>query len=233
MEEAIRDCNMQNPNIRSGGSDKDGDGGAGAMTALSHALSRKFSPVLTPTYGLLAVFAFTPLRYASSQALWTVSLIVFGLTGLLPGLAVFLMTKYGDVSDIELSRRRDRLFPYLIMGVALAAAGVYIQAVGMPLWCARFYWGAAVACGVNLLINFRWKISAHGAGMGGLTALFVLLTRYSLTMAHFWISVPIMLTLTGMLCMGRVWLGRHTPLQTVAGSLAGFLSVFLFATINL
>ena len=69
--------------------------------------------------------------------------------------------------------------------------------------------------------------------MGGLTALFVLLTRYSLTMAHFWISVPIMLTLTGMLCMGRVWLGRHTPLQTVAGSLAGFLSVFLFATINL
>ncbi len=29
----------------------------------------------------------------------------------------------------------------------------------------------------------------------------------------------------GLLGMARVWLGRHTPLQTVAGEIVGFLGV--------
>lgn len=203
----------------------------GAADIVSHILSWVLSPILTPTYGIMAVFALSPLRYASFSVMATVTAVVFALTAAIPGLAVWLLNRYGDVSDLALSHRDDRLYPYIIMGAALTAAGFYLQSIGAPQWLPRFYWGAAIACAINLTVNFRWKISAHAAGMGGLTALFVILTRYCLphTGMTGWIIASILLC--GLLGSARVWLGRHTALQTITGLLTGFLSVFILEII--
>lgn len=197
------------------------------MTVISHVLSWVLSPLLTPTYGILVVFGVTALRYAPSSSIWTVSLIVFGLTAVLPGFAVWLLTRFGDVSDMALSRRSDRLYPYIIMGAALAGTGFYLQVIGMPLWIDKFFWGGAIACAVNLAVNTKWKISAHGAGMGGFVAMLSVLGNDTLPHPSLWIWVIVAVMLTGFLGSARVWLGRHTAAQTVAGSLVGFLSVFL------
>ncbi|MDE5773023.1 MAG: phosphatase PAP2 family protein [Muribaculaceae bacterium] len=196
------------------------------IDTLSHFFSWVFSPLLTPTYGIIAVFAFTPLRYAQAGSIATVISVIFALTGILPGLTVWLLTKFGDVSDLALTRRSDRLYPYIIITAAMIAAGFYMHVLKSPEWIPLFFWGAAAACVINFIINFKWKISAHGAGIGGLTALFAILTNYALPTIHVWIWLVIAIILCGVLAASRVWLGRHTPMQTIAGTLVGFLCVF-------
>lgn len=198
-----------------------------AITVISHILSWVLSPLLMPTYGIIIVMIATALRYAPLSAKWTVGAIVFGMTAVLPGVAVWLLTKYGDIKDVALSRRTDRLYPYILMGAALAGTGFYLQAIGVPEWIDKFYWGAGIACGVNLIINFKWKISAHGAGIGGFVAILASLGHDTLPHPSVWVWVIVAIFFTGILGSARVWLGRHTPMQTIAGSIVGFLSVFL------
>lgn len=200
---------------------------ASAITSVSHFLSWVFSPLLTPTYGMIAVFAMTPLRFVPGRTMAIVLAVVFGITGFLPGLAVLLLNKFGDVSDLALSRRSDRLYPYIIMTAALTATGFYLQAIGTPEWIPLFFWGAAAAGVINFIINFRWKISAHGAGMGGLTAMFAILHNHAFPNVEVWIWLIIAVIATGLLGAARVWLGRHTPVQTIAGALIGFICVFI------
>lgn len=199
----------------------------GAMTWISHFLSVVLSPVLVPTYGIIAVFMLSMFSYAPAASKWIITGIVFTLTGVLPSAAIFLLTRFGDVKDVALTRRSDRLYPYIITAACLLACGVYLRRSGLPEWVGDFYIGAAIATAVNLLVNFRWKISAHGAGIGGLIAMFIILNRYGLPSYNLWGWVVAAVIAAGLLGSARVWLWRHTPMQTVAGEIVGFLCVIL------
>ncbi|MDE6295175.1 MAG: phosphatase PAP2 family protein [Muribaculaceae bacterium] len=198
-----------------------------AVTLVSHILSWVFSPLLTPTYGMIAIFTMTPLRFAPLRSIFIVISVIFSLTAILPGLTVWLLTRYGDVADMALTRRKDRLYPYIIIIAALVAAGFYLKIIGTQLWIPSFFWGAAAAAAICFIINYWWKISAHGAGMGGLAALFAVLTRYSFPTVDVWIWLLAAIAVCGLLASARVWLGRHTPMQTIAGTLVGFICVFI------
>ncbi len=197
----------------------------GIMTTFSHLLSWIMSPILIPTYAIIMVFYLSMLSYAPTESKWIIIGIVFGLTAVVPGIGVWILTKFGDVSDYALSKRSDRLIPYTIVGACLLATGFYLTTTGLPEWVGYFFIGAAIATGVNLIVNFWWKISAHGAGMGGLIAMIMVMNRYGLPQYNLiWWCVAAIIG-AGLLGMARVWLGRHTPLQTVAGEIVGFLGV--------
>lgn len=197
----------------------------GFMTGFSHAMSWIFSPVIVPTYAIIMVFYFSMLSYAPTSSKISIIAIVFAFTAFIPALAVWVLTRYGDVSDMALSRRTDRLIPYIVEGASLMACGYYLTTTGLPDWVGFFFIGAAVATGINLVINFRWKISAHGAGMGGFIAMILVMNRYGLPQYNLWGWCLAAVVIAGVLGMSRVWLGRHTPLQTVAGEIVGFLGV--------
>lgn len=199
----------------------------GFVTTISHILSWVLSPVLLPTYGIIAVFALSMLSYAPARSKWIIVGIVFGLTCLIPCIAVWILTKFGDVSDVALSRRTDRTIPYIITAASLLGCGLYLNVVGMPEWVGYFYIGAAIASIINLLINFKWKISAHSAGIGGFVAIFLVLNRYGVPPYNLWVWCIVAIALGGMLGAARVWLGRHTAMQTIAGETVGFLSVII------
>lgn len=197
----------------------------GFMTGFSHFLSWTLSPVLVPTYAIILVFHLSMLSYAPTGSKWAIIGIVFSLTALIPGLSVWVLAKFGDVSDYALSKRTDRLIPYIIVGACMLATGFYLTTTGLPEWVGYFYIGAAVATGINLIINFRWKISAHGAGMGGLIAMILVMNRYGLPPYNLWWWCVAAVTAAGLLGMARVWLGRHTPMQTIMGEIVGFIGV--------
>ena len=135
------------------------------------------------------------------------------------------MSRYGGVKDVALTRRSDRPIPYILIGCALLGCGYYLSTTGLPVWVSLFYIGAAVAAAVNLIVNFWWKISAHGAGMGGFIAMIMLMNRYGLPHYNLWIWCIGAVLAGGLLGMARVWLGRHTPMQTVAGEVSGIICV--------
>lgn len=199
----------------------------GLMTLWSHFMSIVFSPIVVPTYGIIAVFMLSMFSYAPAASKWIITGIVFGITGVIPAAAIYVLTKFGDVKDMALTRRSDRLFPYIITAACLLACGFYLTKTGLPGWVGYFYIGAGIATVINLIVNFFWKISAHGAGIGGLIAMFVILNHYGLPSYNLWGWVIAAVIVAGLLGTARVWLWRHTPMQTIAGEIVGFLSVIL------
>ncbi|MDE6010855.1 MAG: hypothetical protein K2F87_05385 [Muribaculaceae bacterium] len=196
-----------------------------AVTMVAHILSWGLSPVLLPTYAIIVIFALSMLSFSPLKSKVIITAIVFGFTCLLPCLAIILLMKHGDVKDAELSRRSERFVPYLINLLCLLGCGFYLGTTGLPEWVSLFYIGAAVATAINLLVNFKWKISAHGAGIGGFIAMLMIMNRYGLPHYNLWGWCIGAVIAGGLLGMSRVWLGRHTPMQTVMGEIAGIAGV--------
>ncbi len=135
------------------------------ITICSNILSWVFVPLLMPVYGIILIFSLSFLSYAPMHTKVVFTLIVFGANFIVPMLLVLLLKKLGLIDDIGLNGRRERLIPYIITIVCLAGTGLFLYLKMAPLWVAMFYAGGALAGLINLIVNFRWKISAHAAGI--------------------------------------------------------------------
>ena len=202
-----------------------------AVTGFSHLLSWVLVPLLMPVYGLMLAFGLSVLDVAPMHLRVNYTLIVAGITVVIPMILVVLLKRLGLVDDIGLNNRKERLIPYIITIIAYGAAAWYMAAKHAPLWLSMFFAGGAVAALVNLLINFRWKISAHAAGIAGVVALLIRIAKDGYPEPEIFTWLLIAIGLTGLLGSARVWLGRHTVWQVVAGYAVGFCSVFFLTMI--
>lgn len=201
------------------------------VTRCANIISWIFVPLLMPVYGIILIFSLSFLAFAPFTTKLVFSLIVFGANFIVPMLLVLLLKKIGVISDIGLNGRKERLVPYIITIVCLGGTGWFLYMKMAPLWVAMFYVGGALAALINLLINFRWKISAHAAGIAGLVAMLIQVMKEGAATPGmtWWIAGSILLT--GMLGSARIWLGRHTLMQVLAGTAVGFLSVWTLSLI--
>lgn len=201
------------------------------VTGFSHLLSWVLVPLLMPVYGLMLAFGLSVLDLAPMHLRVNYTLIVAGITVVIPMILVVLLKKLGLVDDIGLNNRKERLIPYIITIIAYGAAAWFMAAKHAPLWLSMFFAGGAVAALINLVINFRWKISAHAAGIAGVVALLIRIAKDGYPEPEVYIWLLIAIGLAGLLGSARVWLGRHTVWQVVAGYAVGFCSVFFLTMI--
>ncbi|MCS6773784.1 MAG: hypothetical protein RMM31_03080 [Anaerolineae bacterium] len=146
-------------------------------------------------------------------------------------LAVFVPTAYvlfqlarGRVHDVQLSVREERLKPYLLTVVCMVVSFAALQYAQAPRTLRQLALANAVQFSLLLLITLRWKISAHGASMGGMAAM--LHALFGVGALPFWVLVP----LVG---WSRVHLRRHDLLQVAAGAALGMSVVwFTFSHIT-
>lgn len=199
------------------------------LNGLSNVLSWVLVPLLMPVYGLILAFGLSILDVAPFRMRLLFTLIIFGIDVVIPMLLILLLKKMGIVSDVGLNGRKERLIPYLIMIVCYMGSAWFLAAKGAPMWLAMFFAGGAAAGLVNVIVNFRWKISAHAAGIAGVVALLIRIesTGSPEPQLMFWLILTV--ALAGLMGSARVWLGRHTVLQVLAGYAVGFCSV-LFLT---
>lgn len=201
------------------------------ITRCANIISWVFVPLLMPVYGIMLIFSLSFLSYAPFHTKLVFTLIVFGANFIVPMLLVLLLKKLGMIDDIGLNGRRERLIPYIITVVCLAGTGLFLYLKMAPLWVAMFYAGGALAGIINLIVNFRWKISAHAAGIAGLVAMLIQVIKEGPSSeGMIWWIVGTILT-AGLLGSARIWLGRHTLLQVLAGTAVGFLSVWSLSLI--
>ena len=195
------------------------------MRLFSKILSILFHPFLMQTYGitiaLICTFlALYPLR---------VKLLIWGATFLstavLPGLFIYLLIRNGVASDLELTKRKERVLPYVIFFTSVLLCLYFLYRMMMPFWLIALLRGVCIALFIALCINFFWKISAHMIGIGGLLGGLMgiahvhLINPYSAFMAVWLIAC-----LVG---MSRIFLKRHTPMQVYAGFSLGFMCTFV------
>lgn len=202
-----------------------------AFTGFSHFLSWVLVPLLMPVYGLILAFSLSVLDVAPMGMRINFTLIVAGITCVIPMILVVLLKKLGFVQDLGLNNRSERPIPYIIMIVAYGITAWFMASRHAPLWLSMFFAGGAVAALVNLIINFEWKISAHAAGIAGIVALLIRIAKDGYPEPEIYVWLLVAIGLAGLLGSARVWLGRHTVWQIVAGYAVGFCAVFFMTMI--
>lgn len=193
------------------------------MRLIAKIISILLHPLLIPTYGVLLLF--TTARFIAVPLLpkLIVAVTVFCCTAIIPALIIFLFLKLGKVTSLEITNRQERTRPYLYSLITYLFCAYYLWKVNMPFWFVMMVAGSALSILILLLVNLRWKMSAHLSAMGGLLAgIFVVAIHYVIN--------PYMLiigTLFASAAVGsaRVILNAHTPEQTLAGFFNGFFCV--------
>jgi len=189
-------------------------------------ISIVFQPLLMTTYGMIMLMnmdVFSPLPYV-----WR--LIAVGgtllFTGILPAVPILLMLRKGDVSNVFISKREERTMPYLFSFLAYVFWALFMwRTLQFPTFLVAMGIGAAVSIFIIVFINLKWKISAHLAGMGGLTGA-VFGVCYRMAVNPLWLLVTLLL-ISAVVAIARIELKAHTPAQTLVGFVVGFILLFV------
>ncbi len=197
----------------------------------STAVSWLMSPLLMPVYGIVMVFMLTVYSYVPMGIKLGFTLIVAGVTIILPMLTVLLLKRLGMVDDLGLNGRKERTIPYLITILCMGGTAVFLAMKGFPLWVVMFYAGGALAGLIEAIINNWWKISAHAAGVAGLVAMLVRMSHTPMVNPDVLTWLIVAVACAGLTGSARLWLGRHTLAQVLAGYAVGFCSVYFLTMI--
>ena len=196
---------------------------AGAANALSNALS----PMMMPTYGVFLTLWVSVLCLLSYGTRVTVLLMCMGITCILPLIFLSVLHHFKLVKDFQVSQRKERLIPYLFTALCYAVAAYYLFYRHSPQWFVMFMVGSAVTVLVVAIINLKWKISAHMAGIGGIIALVYQIHVQGLSAFYLLWLICILIMVAGLLGSARLTLQRHNLWQVLAGVVVGFLCVSL------
>lgn len=195
----------------------------------SSILSTVFSPLLVPTYGVMIGLSTTVLALIPLSTRLSVGAVVLMLTCLLPMLLIGLMWKGGYLSDPGLNKQTERTIPYIITAATFLAAAIYLWRLRAPMWLVMFPTGGLLAAVISLIVNRRWKISAHMAAMGGLFGIVcrIAVSDFAIVNMVWWVALTAVCC--GLVAMARLVLNRHTPGQVIAGFVNGFVCVLLLS----
>ncbi len=188
--------------------------------------------MLMVTYGvaLALTFTFLSMLYPLPLKLWILG-GTFTSTALVPGLFIYLLVKNGAAGDVELSNRKERAIPYLIIISSLLICVFFLYRMLIPVWLLAILLGACVALFIALCVNFVWKISAHAIGIGGLLGGIMGVARLHM-INPYWAFIAVLIA-AGLLGTSRIFLKRHTPMQVYAGFGLGFICTFVAPLVSI
>ncbi len=202
------------------------------MHIVARIFSNILSPIFIPTYSVFMALWISILSFLPAGTRWAVVAITFIITCVFPSASIFILYKIGRISDPALNNRNERFIPYIITILCYVAAAIYMSRIHAPMWLIMFLFGGALAALISFVITFRWKISAHMAAIGGLTALAFRIANDHVNVMQMDYIIYLTILLAGILGTSRIILNRHTLGQVLAGALNGFLCVYLLTMIN-
>lgn len=197
------------------------------IAGVANFLSTVLSPLLMPTYGVFLVLWVSVLCLLPYGTRVAVLLICMGITCILPLIFLSVLRHFKLVKNLHVDIREQRLIPYLFTVLCYAVAAYYLYYCHSPQWFVMFMVGSAITVLLMALINLKWKISAHMAGIGGIVALVYQLHVQGLSAFDLLWLLCFTVIVAGALGSARLALRRHTLWQVLAGVVVGFLCVSL------
>lgn len=183
---------------------------AGHLSVIARAVSDILSPaVLSIPCLLLGILA------SDVPGTYRYALLYFLVAIPLPVLYVLWLLKSGRVTDFHLPDRRDRTGPFLISIAGAMGAALLLYYFGAPAVFLAPVLAALLQTLVLFLITLAWQISIHTATTTALVTFAVLALGSGASVLAF--LVPLVM-------WARIYLGRHTLAQTVAGACLGCAS---------
>lgn len=196
------------------------------QTRLSRVLSWLLHPFVVPLYVLgfmLLTDGFLSRLPASikSYLAWIVVLYA----AIVPMLSIAFMRGLGLLKNFGLHSQRSRLLPLLVGAISYVLCAITLSDVAVATIIRKFVLAAACCEVLALIVTPFWKISLHLICMGGVTAVFTLLSVAGAGQ-HFWALVATIL-LSGALASARLHLGAHNPSQIAVGYFGGLVVAML------
>ncbi|MES2591228.1 MAG: hypothetical protein V4608_05035 [Bacteroidota bacterium] len=192
-------------------------------TRIAKTISYLLHPLLMPTYGFAIIF-FTN-NFLSTFTAPDVKLIIltitFVFTFVLPAVNVLVLLKLGRINSLGMETSHERTVPYTSTALYYFALFYLFYNAGFPKVFQILILGAGISLLLTILINFKWKISAHMIGIGG-TAGAALGIGYRLQLDLHNVLL-VLLLLSGFVGYARLKLNTHTPAQVYSGFALGFL----------
>jgi hypothetical protein len=196
------------------------------MRYLALFCSALLHPLLLLNLGLASILKFHPYyqsKFYDAQ-FYTLTLFIAFTTFLMPVIAVYLLKRFGFVDDLAIDNPKQRLLPYSVIALLLAYAAFNLYRndfSGLPL---VFLLSTIVCIFLNILINFKLKISSHAIASGGLLGLYVCLTLLQHISVFNWLLI-VSILLAGVSGWARLSLNAHTEKQVYLGYVVGLVVV--------
>ncbi|MFB6343904.1 hypothetical protein ACE1ET_19435 [Saccharicrinis sp. FJH62] len=191
---------------------------------LAKTLSVLFHPLFMPTFGLILLFSFDNLYgFFPPVYKWFNILVIVVFTLLIPLISFWILMKTGQISDINIRDKNERLVPMILTFLSYAAAYILLLRFKVPQIVTRFVLGGVLTLLISGTITPFWKISAHMTGIGGFAGavfMFALVLNQNLSP-----MVSFIILMGGSLGWARMQLKAHTLLQVTAGFWLGFLTM--------
>ncbi len=195
------------------------------IAGVANFLTTVLSPLLMPTYGVFLALWISVLCLLPYGTRVSVLLMCMGITCIFPLIFLSVLRHFKLVKDLHVEVREQRLIPYLFTVLCYLVAAYYLYYCHSPQWFVMFMVGSAITVLVMALINLKWKISAHMAGIGGVIALVYQIHVLGLSAFDLFWLLCICIIFAGLLGSARLALKRHDIWQVLAGAIVGFLCV--------
>lgn len=193
---------------------------------LAKTFSILFHPLLLPTIGMLILFnSGSVLEYLPFQAKKVILLVVGVSTFILPLTFVPFFIFQKIIKNVQMENNRERLIPFFVTSVLYFFCYYLLVRLGAPQTISKFILAASITVVILFLFSFKWKISAHMMGIGGLTgALIAVSFRLNVNLEYFIIAA---ILVSGLIGFSRLILKTHTPCQIYTGWLVSVVVAFM------
>jgi len=178
------------------------------MHRFAYGISQVFCPPCVAIGGMLLAAAAHP----SPQG-WLCAGTYIVLAVLGPLLMLFWLMSRGEVSDLDVTQREERYKPFIVAVCGAAVAWSILSVLEAPGLQVQFAAAHAAVISIIVVITLYWKISVHAASAASLATLVSALLEAKLLAI---LPVPVLVV-----AWSRLYLGRHTLAQVVAGGVLG------------
>lgn len=155
---------------------------------------------------------------------WALIYVIF-VSGF-PLLYILLQVRRGNITDMHMPKREERMRPFVISWVACLAASILLFMVHASNIMLMFTLSTLIQITLMSLITALWQISIHAVSISG--AVITVGTLFGAVAA---LLITPLIPIVG---LARLNLHRHTRAQVIAGVIVGFISVSaVLATVGL
>jgi hypothetical protein len=181
-------------------------------------------PLLMPFYAVALVMNLnTYIAYSISPQLQRIILsLVFVTTTIMPVLTALILLQKGMIRSLEMESLAERRLPFISTAFFYMICYYLLLRLPVPRMLSLMVLGATITIFIAWLLSFKWKVSIHMIGIGGLTGMLFGLSQVlnaeliSMVLAAVFVS--------GMLGTARLILGAHTPAQIYTGFAIGLIT---------
>ena len=195
------------------------------MLRVARITSMVFTPFSIPFLSFLVLFLFSYLRIMPLQYKLIVLGIVYCFTILTPTITIFLFRKINGFASQELSERKKRYIPILLTIISYVFCLLMMRRLNIPWYMTGIILASLVVSVIYIIVNIKWKLSEHMAGMGGIIAGLISFSALFGYNPVAWLCMFILIA--GILGSARIVLGHHSLGEVLFGFIIGFLCAFV------